>query len=84
MWKNVDHAMLKQAWAEDLAGLKAEEIKTGLEACKTKPWPPSLPEFIELCRPELDYEALYHHANAQMFNRHNNYPENWKSKADLS
>ena len=32
----------------------------------TRPWPPTLPEFLNLCRPPFDYEAAYHHAGEQV------------------
>ena len=69
MWANVDKDMLKQAWTEDLAGLTPDEIRRGLEVCKTKTFPPTLPEFIGFCRPVLDAERAYYEAVGQMAKR---------------
>ena len=35
-------------WAEGLSGVTGEQIKAGLAALDS-PWPPSLPEFREIC-----------------------------------
>lgn len=69
LWRDVDHAELKQAWAEELGGLSVAEIKRGLDACSSKTFPPTLPEFIQLCRPGLDAERAYFEAVEQMQKR---------------
>lgn len=38
-------------WAMELDGFSPEEIKRGLEASRANKFPPTLPEFISLCRP---------------------------------
>lgn len=38
-------------WATELGGFSPEEIKRGLEASRSKTFPPTLPEFLSLCRP---------------------------------
>lgn len=38
-------------WAMELDGFSPEEIKRGLEASKANKFPPTLPEFISMCRP---------------------------------
>lgn len=38
-------------WATELGGFSPEEIKRGLDACRANKFPPTLPEFISLCRP---------------------------------
>lgn len=40
-------------WEAGLSGLTEEEIKTGIVACLRwrQDWPPTLPQFRELCRP---------------------------------
>lgn len=50
---------VKQSWAEDLADMTGKELAHGLEACKKLKFPPTLPEFIMLCRPPIDYEATF-------------------------
>ncbi|WP_368647741.1 hypothetical protein ABRZ00_12830 [Castellaniella ginsengisoli] len=61
-WEGIDKAQLAQAWAEELAGFTGEELATGLAACKARPWPPTLPEFIVLCRPPIQPEVAFHEA----------------------
>lgn len=48
-WGCVDATDLKAAWARDLADMQPERIAMGLEACKSRPFPPTLPEFRALC-----------------------------------
>lgn len=59
-WANVPRDAMRKQWAIDLAKLSREELAAGVEALKHAEWPPTLPEFIGLCQPSLDYsEALY-------------------------
>lgn len=41
-------------WQSALAGVTSGDIAAGLRACleRTDPWPPTLPEFRQLCQPE--------------------------------
>lgn len=63
-WEGADMASVKAIWAEDLAGCTAEQIRAGIDAL-TGAFPPSLPEFAQLCRgiatgerdPEQDFVA---------------------------
>ena len=59
LWADCNLRDVKATWAEDLAGFTGEEIKRGVDACKTRTFPPTLPEFVQLCRPAVDYESLY-------------------------
>lgn len=61
-WSMVPVETMKRTWAEELADLTTEELKRGLNACRTREWPPTLPEFRNLCRAPLDYEAAFHEA----------------------
>jgi hypothetical protein len=66
MWKGLDLESIKTAWGEDLAGYSGDELKRGLEWCKTQPWPPTLPEFMTACRPVLDAKTEWAEACEQM------------------
>lgn len=49
-------------WARALADLSNDDLKRGLAGCLYRPdaWPPSLPEFRALCKPEKrENEAMY-------------------------
>lgn len=67
MWREADPAELKRIWAEELAGYAPSEIARGIEGCRTRDWPPTLPEFLKLCRPPIDYEAAFCEAAEQMY-----------------
>lgn len=79
MWAGLDLQAVKEAWAEDMAGYAGEEIKTGLESCKGRKFPPTLTEFMELCRPAFDVDGALHAAIREMGNRRQHRPENWPS-----
>lgn len=80
MWVGIDLAGVKQVWSEELAGLSPQEIAAGMEACKTRTFPPTLPEFRSLCRPVLDLHALLLVAIREMGHRRNHQPQAWPSR----
>jgi hypothetical protein len=80
-WEGIDKAQLAQAWAEELAGFTGDELATGLAACKARPWPPTLPEFIVLCRPWLDHETAFRAAVAGMQARRTGQMGQWPHPA---
>lgn len=63
MWANRYGAFprdrVMRTWGEDLADLSSSELATGMTACKSAKFPPTLPEFRELCRPPIDFESAY-------------------------
>lgn len=59
MWRGTDIAYVKSLWAKALSGLSVREVRTGLDQCRFKPWPPSLPEFLVLCSPPPDPEKAF-------------------------
>lgn len=71
MWRNTDVAHVKAVWAGALGGLKVGEVRQGLIGCRKKPWPPTLPEFLLLCRAEPDDESLFAEAQLQAWHRRN-------------
>lgn len=52
MWKGTDLEEVKAVWAEKLAGFYEMPgcIKAAIDSCDDRPWPPTLPEFLGLCR----------------------------------
>src|SRR5471032_1404605 len=48
LWRGTDIRSVKERWRVDLAGLSVVDVKRGIAACRTKPWPPTLPEFLLL------------------------------------
>ncbi|MCP1121551.1 replication protein P [Robbsia andropogonis] len=56
------------AWAEafDEEGITPNDIAVGLKACRKRfDWPPSMTEFINACRPQIDVESALFEAIAQ-------------------
>lgn len=51
MWRGVDTEKVRQVWGERLVVYPPQVLKYALEQCKdTLPSPPSLPQFVALCR----------------------------------
>lgn len=52
LWRGTDPVDMKNEWAYKLAGFAdmPKEIKEALDALDDKPYPPTLPEFLALCR----------------------------------
>jgi len=73
-------ARVMQTWAEDLGDLTREELVRGVDACRTRKFPPTLPEFRELCRPEVLPEDAFLEAVEQMRRRVDGL-DNWTSAA---
>lgn len=63
-WGMTDSQELIDVWAAGLQGLTHAELKRGKDALSGREWPPTLPEFKKLCRPELDPLAAYYEAVA--------------------
>ena len=50
-------------WSKQLSALSRDDLKRGVTVCMTngEAWPPSLPEFLAMCRPKKrESEAMYH------------------------
>lgn len=75
-WSGVEE-QAKAEWGEGLAGFTAEEIRNGLGSLGV--YPPSLPEFIRLCRPSLDPEKAFYEALRQMRLRNQDGSDRWSS-----
>ncbi|CAG9258502.1 conserved hypothetical protein [Paraburkholderia unamae] len=50
MWRGVDTDDLKRAWSQRLRGFSPEALRAGLDALEGVAHPPTLPEFLTLCR----------------------------------
>lgn len=79
-WRGVDPTYLKSVWSEELASFSVDEIKRGLSACRTRPWPPTLPEFLSLCRPPIDPETAFYEAVRELRKRESN-EDTWSHPA---
>ena len=52
LWQGTDPESMRRIWAQKLAGFseKPKAIKQALDALDAKPFPPTLPEFLTMCR----------------------------------
>ena len=81
MWRDVDLQAVKTTWAAELGKLTRDEIAKGANALMTQEWPPTLPQFIKLCRPAIDSVAAYYEAvNGVVAREHGNMGE-WSHPA---
>jgi hypothetical protein len=52
-WRGTDAATVKAVWAKELGALRPEQIRQGIaRLCECK-FPPTLPEFIALCKADI-------------------------------
>lgn len=49
-WRGSDPETVKAVWAKKLGGLRAEQIRRGIDQLEQCKFPPTLPEFIALCK----------------------------------
>ena len=80
-WEGVDPDRLQVVWAEELAGYTAAEIKRGLDGCKALKFAPTLPEFLLMCRPELDAATAHQEAVQGMDSRRRGDVGEWSHPA---
>ncbi|MGR2681565.1 replication protein P [Chromobacterium haemolyticum] len=84
-FKNPDSiANWKEAWAEafEEEGIKPADLQAAIKACVRKfERPPSLPQFLSLCRPDIGVEAevLFYRAVTEMTKRRSHQSCNWPS-----
>jgi hypothetical protein len=74
----------RQAWAEAFIeeGISPQSVQNGLRTARTKfPWPPSLPEFLAACRPDLEPERAWHESVVQMGLRLKGEQDSWSHPA---
>lgn len=72
MWDGVEPAAMRASWANKLGGFadKPKAIKQALDSLDSKPFPPTLPEFLTMCREAAsrgldDKPALPHYPSAE-------------------
>lgn len=82
-WEGIDPKVMMAEWAEELAGYTGEEIKRGLDACRSmsKGFAPTLPEFMAMCRPPINAEASFYEAVQGMAARRKGERGEWSHPA---
>lgn len=80
-WRGIDPDGIKRHWAQKLFALKTEELTRGVQRLDSRTYPPTLPEFLALCRPPIDPVVAFHEALEQGVKRERGEPEAWSSPA---
>lgn len=81
MWRDGNMQAIKAVWAQECLKLSREEFTRGANALLAQEWPPTLPQFIKLCRPAIDAVAAYYEAvNGVIAREHGNIGE-WSHPA---
>jgi hypothetical protein len=69
-WAGIPLDRVKQTWREDLAFASGEQMRKGLDYCKThNKFPPTCPEFVGLCKtfaPAYERPALADRSRTEM------------------
>jgi hypothetical protein len=68
------------AWSDALSrhGIAPKMAFAAIQRCEESfMWPPSLPEFLALCKPPLNYEQAWSEALTQMGRRHADESDTW-------
>lgn len=80
-WKGIDTEGIKRHWGQKLFVLTTAELTRGVERLDSRAWPPTLPEFLALCRPPIDPSVAFHEALEQGALRDRGEPNVWSSPA---
>lgn len=59
LWGGVDPASVRKLWAEKLGVYPGAVIAKALLACDTRPYPPTLPDFLLLCKAENNRPQVF-------------------------
>ena len=81
LWRGCDEEAVKDVWGRALSPYSPSEIRRGLQGCLTRQWPPTLPEFLALCRPPIDPETAYREAVEQIRLRGDGGVDRWSHPA---
>ncbi len=68
-YAGVPQDILLAEWGAELAGFSGDDIRRGLDGCRDLKFPPTLPEFIALCRPPLEPHTAFMEAMRNMHAR---------------
>jgi hypothetical protein len=62
MWRDIDLHSVKQTWANELGKLSRDDVARGANALSQQEWPPTLPQFISLCKIKINALSGYYEA----------------------
>lgn len=80
-WQSVSPAKMKEMWEFALSKFSEREIQAGLNGCLLRKYPPNLPEFLDMCRPQIDFEDAFHQAVAGLSARRQGLVGDWSHPA---
>ncbi len=80
-WGGIDPRRMKIHWARKLAKLTNEEMTRGVTAMRTKDWPPTLNEFLSMCKPPIDPIHAYYEAVEGLADRDRGNIGKWSHRA---
>ena len=69
MWGESDLAHVKLIWQQELSKLTKEEIARGANDLINQEYCPTLPQFIRLCKPTINFQAAYYEALTGVYAR---------------
>lgn len=81
MWRDTDLDLVKQLWADEMGKLSPEELRRGFAGLMARDWPPSLPEYVKMCKPSIDSTVAYYEAVNGMQAREQGKPGTWSHPA---
>jgi hypothetical protein len=81
MWIGSDLSMVKALWADEMGKLSNDELKRGYGALMLRDWPPTLPEYVKMCRPTIDPLVAYYEAIAGIQERSKGEMGTWSHPA---
>jgi len=84
LWRTQKLADVKALWASELGKFGRAELANAVSEMMVKhpSWPPTLPEFVALCRPAaLDPEAAFHEALVGTYARRDGKFGEWSHRA---
>jgi hypothetical protein len=81
MWRGADIDKVKALWSEEMGKLTNAELKRGVDSLMTREWPPTLPEYVKLCRPAIDATVAYYEAIAGLQARDKGQIGEWSHQA---
>lgn len=80
-WNGISTDELVGFWASELKGYSEQELARGTEALRKLSYPPTLPEFLKLCRPPIDASKAYYEAVKGVQDRTNGKKGEWSHPA---
>lgn len=81
MWNGIDRHQVMVFWHTKLEGYSRDEFIRGVKAVDSLEYPPTLPQFLNLCRPPIDPVKAYHEAVKGVQDRRNGKQGEWSHPA---